>query len=77
MLHIMLQCMNENLSMHKKGKVSEVNPFVQLFQGLDSEYLIALNIGAIWNVISIWVHQGMKEDPEYIKLTIDSYLKRL
>lgn len=77
MLHIMLQCMNENLSMHKTGKVSKVNPFVQLFQGLDSEYLIALNIGAIWNVISIWVHQDMKENPEYIKQTIGTYLKRI
>ncbi len=76
MLHVVLQCMNEYLPMHKMGKVSDTNPFVHLFEGLDSEYLIALNTGAIWNVISCWVHQGMKDDPGYVKDTIRQYLKK-
>lgn len=77
MLHIVLQCMNENLTIHKSGSVSGTNPFISLFEGLDSEYLIALNTGAVWNVISLWVHQGMKEDPEHVKETIRQYLKRM
>ncbi|MCR5591945.1 MAG: TetR/AcrR family transcriptional regulator [Lachnospiraceae bacterium] len=77
MLHVVLNCMNEYLLLHKTGTVSADNPFVGLFKGLDSEYLIALNIGAIWNVISCWVRQGMKDDPEYLKDTIAKYLKRL
>ena len=77
MLHVVLRCMNENLMRHKSGMVSEVNPFARLFDGLDSEYLIALNIGAIWNVIALWVHQGMKESPEHIRETIRQYLGRL
>ena len=77
MLHIVLQCMNENLTIHKSGSVSVTNPFICLFEDLDSEYLIALNTGAVWNVISLWVHQGMKEDPEHVKETIRQYLKRM
>lgn len=76
MLHMVLQCMNENIGLHKNGKVSRNNPFVLLFDGLDSEYLIALNIGAIWNVITLWIHGGMKDDPRHIKDTIRIYLKR-
>ena len=77
MLHVVLKCMNEKTRLHKTGQVSETNPFVQLFQGLDSEYLIALNIGAVWNVISLWVHDGMKDKPEYVKETIGQYIRRL
>ena len=77
MLHIVLQCMNEYIGLHKTGSVSETNPFVRLFDGLDSEYLIALNIGAIWNVIALWIHQGMEDDPKYVRETIRQYLRRL
>ncbi|MBR6365935.1 MAG: TetR/AcrR family transcriptional regulator [Lachnospiraceae bacterium] len=77
MLHIVLQCMNEYIGLHKTGSVSETNPFVGLFDGLDSEYLIALNIGAVWNVIALWIHQGMEDDPEHVRETIRQYLKRL
>lgn len=77
MLHMVLQCMNENIELHKTGQVSENNPFVLLFDGLDSEYLIALNIGAIWNVITLWIHDEMREEPEHIKNTIRRYLKRI
>lgn len=77
MLHIVLKCMNEYTGSHKAGHASETNPFVRLFKGLDSEYLIALNIGAIWNVISLWVHNGMKDKPAHIRDTISRYTKRL
>ncbi len=57
-LDIVLQCLNENIVLHKIGSVSEFNPFVKLFNGLDSEYLIALNIGAVWNVIALWIYHS-------------------
>ena len=77
LLHVVLQCMNENIGLHKTKHVSKNNPFVRLFDGLDSEYLISLNIGAIWNVITLWIHEGMKDDPEYIKNSISKYLMSL
>ena len=76
MLHIVLQCMNEYGPLLRREFVSEANPFNKLFEGLDSDYLMAFNIGAFWNVISMWIHNGMKEKPEDIMSMIDQYLNR-
>ncbi len=77
MLYVVLQCMNDYIGFHKEKRVGDNNPFVRLFEGLDSEYLVALNIGAIWNVITLWIHKGMEEDPKHIKNSIRQYLKRM
>ena len=77
MLHIVLHCLNEYSSTMLKKQNQELNPFVRLFEGLDSDYLVALNIGAIWNVISLWVHNGMKVKPDEVKKSIEIYLSRL
>ena len=53
------------------------NPFRTLIGDLEPDYLIAFNIGAIWNVIFKWVDRGMIDSPEYIKHTLEEYLKRL
>ena len=63
--------------MLRKNEVSASNPFNELFEGLDSEYLIALNNGAVWNVMALWVHRGMKEDPQIVRNTVEEYLKRI
>ncbi|MBR4344056.1 MAG: TetR/AcrR family transcriptional regulator C-terminal domain-containing protein [Lachnospiraceae bacterium] len=76
MLHIVLQCMNEYGPLLRSEFVSESNPFNILFEGLDSNYLMAFNIGAFWNVISMWIHRGMNDKPEDIMSMIDQYLKR-
>lgn len=77
MLYVALQCMNELLPSFRDNDLSEDNPFTPLFEGLDSDYLIALNTGAVWNVISLWVHRGMKDKPDHVKKTVDQYIKRL
>ena len=53
------------------------NPFCRLIGNLDPDYLIAFNIGAIWNVIFKWVDRGMTDPPEEIKATLEEYLKRI
>lgn len=77
MLHVTLQCMNEYLPAFRDSELSGKNPFTPLFEGLDSNYLIALNTGAVWNVITLWVHRGMKDDPGHVKETIREYLVRM
>lgn len=77
MLHVVLQCLNSFSVEILRNQNKELNPFYKLFDGLDSNYLVALNIGAIWNVISLWVHRGMKEDPEYVRGTIAAYINRV
>lgn len=77
MLHIVLLCLNEFSSSMLEKQNKELNPFYRLFEGLDSAYLVALNIGAVWNVISVWVHNGTKDSPDFVKRAIGSYIKRI
>ena len=77
MLHIPLQCMNENAPAILAAQNKELNPFFRLFQGLSSDYLIYLNIGAVWNVLSLWIHKGMKDEPETVRQTLEGYLRRI
>ena len=75
--YYVLQGMNEFILSVKSEQNPELNPFSKLFAGLDSDYLITLNIGGIWNVISLWVRRGMKDDPEEVKAAIKQYLARI
>ncbi len=77
MLYVVLQGMNEFIMSVKTKQNQELNPFSKLFEGLDSDYLISLNTGGIWNVISLWVRRGMTEDPDDVKRTIAQYLSRI
>ena len=77
MLYLLLLKLNEVLPEHSRKSDMSRNPFAKLMTGLDSDYLIAFNIGAIWNVIFKWVDRGMKDSLEDIRNTIDAYLKRL
>ncbi|MCR5673657.1 MAG: TetR/AcrR family transcriptional regulator [Lachnospiraceae bacterium] len=72
-----LKCLNEFFSPMLARQNKELNPFATLFEGLESEYLLMLNIGAVWNVISLWVRRGMTDDPEEIKQSIRTYLERI
>ena len=53
------------------------NPFAKMIGSLEPDYLIAFNIGAIWNIIFKWVERGMTDSPEKIKNTLEEYLKRI
>ena len=77
MMYYVLQGMNEFILSVKSEQNPKLNPFSKLFAGLDSDYLITLNIGGIWNVISLWVRRGMKDDPEKVKAAIKQYLARI
>ena len=77
MMYYVLQGMNEFILSVKSEQNPKLNPFSKLFAGLDSDYLITLNIGGIWNVISLWVRRGMKDDPEEVKAAIKQYLARI
>ena len=76
MLYLLLLKLNETLPKTSETTDKERNPFVKLMNGLEPDYLIAFNIGAIWNVIFKWVDRGMTDSPEKIKATIGDYLKR-
>ena len=77
MLHVVLQCLNDYDPMLRREMASASNPYNRLFEGLESGYIMALIIGAFWNVIALWIHGGMTEDPERIKKTILQYFQRI
>lgn len=77
MLHMTLYCINKYLPILRCEKMTGSNPFIRLFDGADPEYLMALNIGAAWNVIALWIHKGMTDEPGKVMLTIERYFKNM
>ena len=51
--------------------------FARIVGNLDPDYLVAFNVGAIWNVIFKWVDRGMTDSADDIKETIALYLSRM
>ena len=56
----------------KKPDVDNVVKSIKLIN-----HPMGLNIGAIWNVIFLWIHRGMHESPNEVRNTIEQYLTRL
>lgn len=74
MLHLLLIYLNEYLpAMHSDPDADRDIP-ARYFGGLDSEYLMAFNIGAMWNVVFRWVRKGMTDPPEEIKTVLREYI---
>ena len=69
MMYLLLLKLNEKIPQISWTTDPDKNPFVKLMSGLEPDYLIAFNIGAIWNIISLWVERGMAEDPTDIRQT--------
>ena len=51
--------------------------FAQVIGDLEPDYIIAFNVGAIWNVIFRWVDHGMTDSANKIKETIEEYLSHM
>ena len=77
MSYIILQCTNEYLPSIRSERLSQSNPSIPLFEGLDKDYLMAFNIGAILNVAALWVHRGMTDDPDKISKLLAEYFERI
>lgn len=74
MLYVLLLRLNESLPRISKATDMSRNPFARMFGDLDPDYLIAFNIGAIWNVIFKWVRSGMKEPLDDVREIVRSYI---
>jgi AcrR family transcriptional regulator len=75
LLHLLLLKLNVLIPELNNSMDMSNNPFAKLIGDLDPDYLIAFNIGAIWNVIFKWVDRGMKDSPAMIKATLEEYIK--
>lgn len=54
--------------------IDKNSAFSKACEGLRMDYVLAFNIGSIWNIIVMWITHDMKESPEEIKETIITYL---
>ena len=77
MLYFLLLRLNEFLPEYSKTEDMSSNPFVKLMGELEPDYLIAFNVGAIWNVIFKWIDRGMVDSLDSIQETLKKYLKRI
>ena len=77
MLHVVLQCLNDYEPLSRRKIVTGTNPFNKMFEGLDPVYIMAMIIGAFWNIIASWIHRGMDTPPDEIITTITAYFHRM
>lgn len=49
----------------------------QPFSAEQVDYIIAFNVGAVWNVIMEWIEHDMKDTPDAIKTTLLKYIANL
>ena len=77
MLYFLLIRLNEFLPEYSKTEDMSSNPFVKLIGELEPDYLIAFNVGAIWNVLFKWIDRGMVDSLDSIQETLKKYLKRI
>lgn len=73
--HILLNKWNTFIPEVHEEIVTTEKPFYQKYNTLNVSYILAFNIGSIWNIITKWIANDMKETPEEIKDTIVAYLK--
>jgi len=77
MLYLLLIRLNAFLPEYSKTEDMSSNPFVKLMGELEPDYLIAFNVGAIWNVLFKWIDRGMVDSLDSIQETLKKYLKRI
>ena len=77
LLYLLLIRLNEEIPRLSSTVDMSRNPFARLMAGMEPDYLIAFNIGAIWNVIFKWVERGMEEPLDDVRSTLEKYLHRV
>ena len=76
-MYLLLLRLNEIIPDLNANTDMDRNPFKKLIGELEPDYLIAFNVGAIWNVIFKWVDRGMKEPLDKVKEVLAQYIARL
>lgn len=77
LLYLLLLKLNTMIPMFNQVTDKSNSMFAQVVGDLEPDYLIAFNVGAIWNVIFKWVDRGMTDSADEIKGTIEEYLSRM
>ena len=73
LLHLVFEKLNIVIPQMHEKLCSDCS-FFRGIEGNLSRYLIAFNVGAVWNVIMCWLADGMKTDRNLVKKTLVKYL---
>ncbi len=77
LMHMFLHKWNIFIPMIHNQIVPPNHPIFHAFSAEQVDYIIAINIGAIWNVIMKWIEHDMKDSPDTIKKTLLKYITTL
>ena len=77
LMHLLLHKWNIFIPMMHNQIVNPNHPMFRPITAEQVDYIIAFNIGAIWNVIMKWIEHDMKETPDSIKSTLLKHLANL
>lgn len=77
LMHILLEKWNTLIPTIHGEIIGKDCDMLRIFFRQELSYVIAFNIGAIWNLIIKWVENDMNDSPESIKETIIKYIKYL
>lgn len=71
LFYLLLERWNIQLPQMHKKMIKEVRDDMKQ---QEQAYLIAFNIGAIWNVVAMWLENDMKNPPQVLKKILINYL---
>lgn len=77
LMHLLLNKWNYFIPIMYKKMVNPDHLLFQTFTPQQIDYIIAFNIGAIWNVITEWIEQEMNTSSDTVKNTLLEYLMNL
>ena len=77
LMHMFLHKWNTFIPMIHNQIVNPDHPIFSAFSVEQVDYIIAFNIGAIWNLIMKWIEHDMKDSPDTIKKMILKYIAAL
>lgn len=77
LLHILLNKWNTFIPAVHNQIAGEDSLFYGTYGELNTEYILAFNIGAVWNIIVKWIENDMQDSTDEIKNTIVGYLKNI
>lgn len=77
LLHILLNKWNTFIPAVHNQITSEDSLFFRTYGELNTEYILAFNIGAVWNILVKWIENDMQDSINEIKNTIVGYLKNI
>lgn len=75
--HLLLEKWNTFIPMIHEQIAGDNCPLFQSFSPEQVSYIIACNVGAVWNIIMKWIEYDMNGTPEDMKKTLLKYLTTL